>query len=504
MAKAIGARRQGDEYQARVFWHYLLKLRTGDLVKSVCLDSDGITFVDDVVIKYHLPYRDRATGDRIGCDYCQCKYHVTAGGAFTYKNLLSPAFINNKSQSMLQRLYDAHVSLSDKQEEFRLFIISNWFWHPGDELAGHLSEERIRDTFYRGGKRSAAGRLRDEFLKHLCINEKQLREFLDRIRFRLGKNLTDLARELEPLLKLANLKPIDPTATNIIYDDLAWKLFEQGRNHFDQKSFNEMVHDEKLVVAPPSEYSEISIRSFPQETRRPQDIQKAHLDLCELFDGRFPRCESYWKKEIPKRVLSFLTGDSMASLSPPIHLFFDCHLSIAFLAGALVNPKSFPLIIPAQKTRASGYELWKEPRSSKNNLWKTDVTENIDGEVIIAISVTNPIENHLLPFIQSAGLESLSRIHLQPANGVGPNVVSNGEHAWQLGFELQTLLRRLLPAGCHKLHLFFSCPAALAYILGNALRHVTPIIQLYEHDFEGRKSELRYSPSIQFPIDCIT
>ena len=33
MARAIAARRQGDEYQARIFWLHLLELRTGDFVK---------------------------------------------------------------------------------------------------------------------------------------------------------------------------------------------------------------------------------------------------------------------------------------------------------------------------------------------------------------------------------------------------------------------------------------------------------------------------------------
>ena len=112
MAKAIAARRNGDEYQARVFWLKLLELRTSDYVKSVTLESDRVSFVDDVVVSYSEPIKDQVTGKReVVCDFFQCKYHMTQRGAFTHENLIDPQFINNQN-SMLKRLYDAYVELS--------------------------------------------------------------------------------------------------------------------------------------------------------------------------------------------------------------------------------------------------------------------------------------------------------------------------------------------------------------------------------------------------------
>lgn len=499
MTRAIAARRKGDEYQARVFWLHLLDLRTGDFVESVSLESDGVSFVDDVVVTYSDPVCDPATGQRIGCDRFQCKYHVTQRGAFTYDNLLDPRFINCKTESMLQRLYGAYLRLSGGSQKFRLYVVSNWFWHPDDEIAHHLSDEMIRHTFYEGGPKSGAGIIRSAFADHLSIPEGELRDFLDTVRFRLGRSLADLTRELGSLIKLANLQPIDPTVTSIIYDDLAWKLFAQGRNHFDRRSFDEMIHEEKLIVALEPNYSEISICSCLQGARRPRDVQAAHLDLSDLFDGRFPLTESYWQTEIPERVVSFLQHEGVKKLPQPIHLFFDCHLSIAFFIGGITNPKHGIQIVPAQKTRASGYEFWPESTTTETDLWHVSAPDAIESEeLVVGVSVTNPIENHLLPFLQVAGLGHLPRILLRPASGVGPRAVSGGEHAWQLGFELQTLLRQMLPATCRTIHLFFSGPAALAYIIGNTIRHVTNSIQFYEHDFEGQ-SRLRYYPSIRFP-----
>ena len=119
MAKAIIARRKGDEYQALKFWLHLLELRISDFVDSVCLESDRVSFVDDIVVRYSSDYCEQATGKRVKCDYIQCKYHVTGQGAFTFENLIDPDFINSKS-SMLSRLFDAYQHLREEEDEFRL------------------------------------------------------------------------------------------------------------------------------------------------------------------------------------------------------------------------------------------------------------------------------------------------------------------------------------------------------------------------------------------------
>lgn len=100
MAKQIAARRKGDAYQARVFWLKLLEMRTGDYIESVTFESTPVPFVDDVVVSYHQPRKEQATGKRVRCDFFQCKYHMTQGGAFTAKNLINPVFINSKNNSI--------------------------------------------------------------------------------------------------------------------------------------------------------------------------------------------------------------------------------------------------------------------------------------------------------------------------------------------------------------------------------------------------------------------
>ena len=501
MAKQIAARRNGDAYQARVFWLKLLELRTNDYVKSVTLESDRVSFVDDVVVSYSEPIKDWGTRKReVVCDFFQCKYHMTQNGVFTHENLIDPKFINNQN-SMLKRLYDAYVKLSKElsPDAFRLYIFSNWHWADQDALAKHLHEETIRTTFYEKGPRSTEGKVRSKLAAHLYISEEELHAFLNTVRFTLGKNLVDLARDMEPRLKLAGLKPIDPTVTHIRYDSLAWELFAQGRNSFDNVDFDQMIHEEKLIATPSRKQSEISIQSFAQFARRPTDLQFARLDLLPLFDKRFPIMDAYWKKEIPEKISAFMLDEKLMDVPQPIHLFFDCHLSIAFFAGHLVSPKHRIQIIPTQKN-GSDYTLWEQSApDTDTNLWGFQTVGKIDEEVILEISVTHHIQKQLQSYLLTQGPSELPHIHVAPIGGVGSHAVSGGTHAWQLGNQLAEQLREMIPETCQTIHFFFAGPVALAYVLGHTLRHITPQIQfqLYEYDFEGQRGYRKYYPSLR-------
>lgn len=500
MTKSIVARRKGDEYQARVFCLKLLKLRTDDHVESVTLESDQVSFVDDVVISYCEPIMDKLTSKRIVRDLFQCKYHMTKHGTFNHENLIAPDFIRSKD-SMLQRLYNAYVSLSEEldQGEFRLYIFSSWNWDPQDIVAEHLHEEMIRSTFYEKGPQSKRGMVRSKWAKHLSISPEELPAFLETVRFNLGKNLADLEREMDLHLRLAGLQPIDPTVTYNVYDELAWKFLGQGRNSFDRDSFMKMISEEKLEAPQSTEYSEISIQSFAQFARRPHDLQATRLDLCGLFDGRFPKDNSYWKKKIPEQISAFMLNEDLSNLPQPIHIFFDCHLSIAFFAGHLISPKHRIQIIPTQK-EGSNYVLWEPNKSDTNdNLWHLEIVGKIDKELILGISVTHQIQPHLQPYLEVKGLSNLSQVLVCPTGDVNPRAVCDGDHAWQLGYQLAKRLREILPYTCHTIHLFFAGPVALGYILGHTLCHITSQIQLYEHDFEGQCDKQRYYPSLRIP-----
>ena len=120
----------------------------------------------------------------------------------------------------------------------------------------------------------------------------------------------------------------------------------------------------------------------------------------------------------------------------PIHLFFDCHLSIAFFAGHLVSPKHRIQIIPTQKN-GSDYILWEQNApDTDTNLWEFQTVGKINEEVILEISVTHDIQKQLQSYLLTQGYSELPHIQVAPIGGVGSHAVSGGTHAWQLGYQL--------------------------------------------------------------------
>ena len=165
----------------------------------------------------------------------------------------------------------------------------------------------------------------------------------------------------------------------------------------------------------------------------------------------------------------------------------------------MISRKHRIQIIPTQK-RGSDHALWTQNVSDTNDdLWQFKTVGEIDKELILGISVTHQIQTDLQPYLETENLNDLPQILVCPTGGADPRAVCDGEHAWQLGRQLAKRLREMLPHTCHKIHLFFAGPVALGYILGQTLRHITPLIQLYEHDFEGQRGRQRYYPSLRIP-----
>ena len=186
MAKANIPRRKGDEYQARFFWLKLLELRTDDHIESVTFESDEVSFVDDVVVSYGKPIKDRLTGKQVVQDFFQCKYHMTSGNAFTYKNLIDPDFIYSKT-SMLKRLHQAYLRILEEldADTFRLYIVSSWPWNSETCLPSIVMRKCFIQLFMRKGQGPKKVE-RSELIEHLSVSEEELRAFLNTVRFRLG------------------------------------------------------------------------------------------------------------------------------------------------------------------------------------------------------------------------------------------------------------------------------------------------------------------------------
>lgn len=260
---------------------------------------------------------------------------------------------------------------------------------------------------------------------------------------------------------------------------------------------------EGLVLPPQKSRGQVTLRSRLEWAKKPVETQSAHLDLTGYFDGRFPRDRDVWKKNVPAELLKFLSSECLEGIPQPIEVFFDCHLSIAFAAGSRLNPKCGLSLVPTQKSMARQNEPWERPLSFDMNVnWSVGVEQlSESAEIVLAISVTHDIRQNVMSFAASAGIGELPFVEMMPLTGLGHLAIRDARHAWSLGTTFSSALKPNLPKSCRKVHLFYSGPAALAFILG-ANSGGLPSFQLYEHDFEGETFADRYYPTLTLPLQA--
>ena len=227
MAKAIVARMEGDDYQARFFWIQACRLfQQHTKVQRVSYEVKNPKSFDDVVVSYEPSINDNR-GGFVWTDYFQVKYHVSQNGSVGWESLMTPEFIGASTFSFLQRLRDAY-SKTNGGGGRRFILVTPWAIMQDDPLAelvnnnaGQLHLEKL----YSGGPRSRWGRLRKRTAEHLGIDEDSMMEILGSVRIQHSfGSLADLNSLLGNCLQLAGMKPIQLTSSSSIYDDLIKKL----------------------------------------------------------------------------------------------------------------------------------------------------------------------------------------------------------------------------------------------------------------------------------------
>ena len=402
-------------------------------------------------------------------------------------------------------MYDTYQTLKARHgnRPFRIRIVSPWHWHPDDSVAGcWATEGYLRDEFFDAGPGTKIGKYRESVAQRLNnVTDASFNDFLCVLRFDSGPSLHSLNQSLDDRLKLAALVPLLPDHLHSPYDDLGRKFITSGRVSFTHQSLFELLKAEGLVRPPPKSRGQVTLRSRSEWAKKPLETQSAHLDLTAHFDRRFAFDSDTWSKTVPDELRGFLSSERLGGLPQPIELFFDCHLSIAFAAGSILNPKCGLSLVPVQKTMGRGYEPWDCPTSlDVNTGWSIEpetLTESTD--ILLAVSVTHDVRKQVAAFAKSVGMDHLPTIEMRPSNGSGPLAVRDAIHAWNLGGAFRAALQSRLPKTCQRVHLFYAGPAALAFILG-ANSGGLPCLQIYEHDFEGMVVPNHYYQTLTLPL----
>lgn len=510
MAKAIIARQQGDQYQARFFWLHACRLfQPHTKVVRVGYEVDQPRGFDDVVVFYDPPIPNEF-GKHTSTDYFQIKFHTDHAGAFTCQALMNPTFIGASSQSLLQRLVAAQERCPIEKDHCRFFIVTPWVIDPNDPLATFVSQQNGELRFNRlfdGKSRSQAGNVRAAWCTHLgLVSDDALAEVLRPLRIKANSHdLHSMHQYLNISLTAAGFSPVDDGRVVHPYDDLIGRLYAQGRTEFTRTDIQQICEREGLWrggLANHEEAVQIGIRSFMRWADYLEDRTEHLLCLIRHFDERQIRDPESWGGIILPELNQFF-HETMRE-PKPYHLYLETHTSIAFAAGYCLDPKSGVNVTPIQSTRM-GKLLWPSSDTGVTNtkLWKFDEINLSCSEsghdIALAVSITHDVLGDVQTYVQDA-LPQVKRI-LSAAIAPAPSqrAIQDGSHALQLVEQLVRYVRqeRSSQERRGQLHVFLSVPNAFSFFLGQVGRSFGPC-RLYEFDFDRNLPE-GYSPSLIFP-----
>jgi len=509
MAKAVTARRQGDEFQALFFWNQLIRLLTEDNIKSVTFEHYKPMFVDDVVVEYSERILEDHTGRNTQTDFFQCKYHVSQDKVFSVDHLIDPKFIHSK-ESMIERLYSAYTEFKTIDKDFRLYVVSSSGWDTSDFMYKYVSPEgSVRDSFYVGGENSKQGKIRTRLMNHLKISAEKLKPFLDSVRFDLAINRTQMLEKLNLGLKLAGLEPINQSITDTRYASLAWKWLEQGANSFDKQKLEHLVRKEKLIDT--HRKSLLLIRHQSLDPIMPDTVHddltdnlrnmaftEIAIDLTHLFsDGRLtdPQLAINEQQERTNEIRQLYKN------SPNLELAYYgiAHIPLVFLLGYQLNFRR-PVNIFEHDRGNNKWNLLQTTTTFPDLIVQSTSNDasNIGTEVIIKFGVSYPIidsdVNQIVPMSSST-----MKLTLQSPT---PDAVRNLEQLETYALMFRAALDEIhnLSTNIDRVHVFYASPVSLAFRCGQMISPtIHPKVLVYNY-FSQDNPKYKWGIHVNTPL----
>jgi hypothetical protein len=506
MAKAVAVRRDGDSFQARIFWRQALNLLDPRSPVVKVGFEVGPKGFDDVWVSYSP---ERAPQDYLGKpilrEHTQCKWHVTVND-FGHADLVEPDWINASTVSLLQRARGAQEVHAPTGEGVLFRLLTNWRVAQTDPLRPLISQKsktlRLDKLFDGTTDKSASGRIRKLWRDHLGIGDDELQLLARTLAFHTDMtSLEEHRQHLDPLLELRGLRRVPQSESSFVYDDIAFQWLAQGRLEFNRTEFRDACRREGLFDKDSSSPEVFGVKSFEHAFDRLENRCTVVLDLIPHFDERAIRDQQDWTRDIYPRLKDFLI--SAGKNNESLRLVLDAHVTLAYAAGSVLNIKSGRDVELEQRT--AGTKVWRVGDMPSDAWWPHwDFTEEVVNatnpsavELAVVVSLTHDalkaVKTHVEVNLPSVGKLLVAR----PSGGPGARSVVCGQHAFELA---DTLVRQIVASrpGVSLVHLFIAAPNAFTFFLGQRQPGLGKTT-LYEFDFEGAQGG-GYRPSLTLPV----
>jgi SMODS-associated and fused to various effectors sensor domain len=506
MTQAVTVRRDGDTFQARLFWrHAALLLDPANPITRIGFESGPKGF-DDIWVEYDpMRHATDQYGDPLRRVHMQCKWHVSPN-SYGHAHLIDPEFINANARSLLQRAREAQLVHAPQGNGAQFKLVTNWrLEDPLREMVGARSGAmRVERLYGSATDNSKAGAIRKAWREHLGVDETELRILARTLAFGQATDSLDELREfLDLLFGFVGLHRIPANQSAFPYDDIVFQWMAQGRLEFSASELRAACMREGLLEASQGAPRVYGVKSFEHAFDRLEERCHAVLDLVPWFDERYIRDESDWEKVLYPNLRTFL--HAAAADQPRLRLALDAHVTLAFAAGSILNIKSGRHAELDQ--RSVGRAVFSADDFPSDPNWPVFVAELIEvrpdqSDLAVAISLTHDVSVDVRRYCASS-LPAVGRLLiLKPSSGAGSRSVECGRHAFELADAATSAVRAVRYDGADRTHLFIAGPNAFTFFLGQRQTALGPI-RLYEFDFDGSRGR-SYTAALTLPLQNAT
>ncbi|EKF86586.1 HNH endonuclease [Methanobacterium formicicum] len=270
------------------------------------------------------------------------------------------------------------------------------------------------------------------------------------------------------------------------------------RRHKDQwlEACNNLLN---VIDESPKTLEEIVHMGIKSFTRATGNMPDRTLSLIDFFDDNGIKKNSGWNKDLFNVLEEFINKIDPEN-AHRIHL--ETHLSIAFVAGYLLDSKSGIEIYPMQKTRGRGKKDWTPEQEYTKDYPKLKeeilVFSSEPKDVVLVLGITYNILDAVQNYIDNSEIRVSKIINCNVDGNIGHNTIIDGTHAIELANSIFKVLneRRSIQEKRNNLHIFAACPVAFFFYLGQLSRKIGKI-ELYEFNSDNST----YLPTFKLPIN---
>ena len=460
---------RGDDYQHAIAWYWACEMIRDCTIASVAIEDAAGGAFDDIVVR-------RKNGPHT---YIQAK-SSNFGNTVVDQDWLFTAR-SKKGQSPLQRFYGTCLERAANDEEFTLELWTHRGFDHGNKLLGKLLDKKFdaidTNAMLAATRRSAIGKERDAWARHLNIDTDELAAFLSHVRWKQTGAEGEWRRQARPLMQLAGLQCGDQAvevgvsiARHWVTDDAGPQTADDVRAATAKRGLLALTGTLLLVVH--------GIDHDPTPT--PPNVE---LDFVDLYDGNEPfnrkllQDRNDWDRVIIPRVQS--AARTLASYrTRHVHVAGSMRHPMWFLVGrALPEVKRWTL--SADQVGA----VWStaDPPSRANVRVLADVELGNDTDIAVGIGLTGNPTDAIVDYIGTSGIPIGRVLVYGPHSEPSSTAVPSG--SWAMGWtrgvreEVRTVATAI---GTRRLHLFTLCPATVALMLGYQWNVMSATV-LYEY-----------------------